>query len=307
MAVLLRLGATFTMVLSVWAAGTSTQLDLHAQAKPTDSWLQWGGPNRNFIVNSTGLADKWAETGPPVLWSRPLGTGHSAILVDEAGSTRCIAPATAAPNRARGTPKRPSSPWTRPTARRCGNTHIPSRREDFSFGAGPHSTPLIVGDRLFTIGTNKQLFAFDKTQRQGALVARFHQGLQLARAADPAGRQDRIRLQPDCLSRHDHLQRRRPGTVGDGVPPKRRRRGVEERRLSHVGSAADPDFHGRPRSARGLWRRHGERDGSRQRPHPLVARPRSRQRSELRARRSSDPTTSCSCRRRIAPAAARSS
>jgi outer membrane protein assembly factor BamB len=38
----------------------------------------------------------------------------------------------------------------------------PSRREDFSFGAGPHSTPLIVGDRLFTVGTNKQLFAFDK-------------------------------------------------------------------------------------------------------------------------------------------------
>ena len=36
------------------------------------------------------------------------------------------------------------------------------RREDFSFGAGPHSTPLIVGDRLFTIGTQKQMFAFDK-------------------------------------------------------------------------------------------------------------------------------------------------
>src|SRR5687768_5824307 len=38
----------------------------------------------------------------------------------------------------------------------------PSRREDFNFGAGPHSTPLIVGDRLFTIGTQKQMFAFDK-------------------------------------------------------------------------------------------------------------------------------------------------
>ena len=37
-----------------------------------------------------------------------------------------------------------------------------SRREDFSFGAGPHSTPLVVGDRLFTIGTNQQLLAFEK-------------------------------------------------------------------------------------------------------------------------------------------------
>ena len=37
----------------------------------------------------------------------------------------------------------------------------PSKIEDFSFGAGPHSTPLLVSDRLFTVGTNKQLYAFD--------------------------------------------------------------------------------------------------------------------------------------------------
>jgi outer membrane protein assembly factor BamB len=34
--------------------------------------------------------------------------------------------------------------------------------EDFSFGPGPHATPLVVGDRLFTVGTGQQLFAFDK-------------------------------------------------------------------------------------------------------------------------------------------------
>src|SRR5687768_14281206 len=55
---------------------------LTAQSQP-QSWTQWGGPTRNFMVNSTGLAEKWPETGPPVLWSRPLGTGHSAILVDD--------------------------------------------------------------------------------------------------------------------------------------------------------------------------------------------------------------------------------
>ena len=38
----------------------------------------------------------------------------------------------------------------------------PSRQEDFSFGAGPHATPLVVGDRVFSAGTNQQLFAFDK-------------------------------------------------------------------------------------------------------------------------------------------------
>jgi outer membrane protein assembly factor BamB len=34
--------------------------------------------------------------------------------------------------------------------------------EDFSFGPGPHATPLVVGDRVFTIGTTQQLFAFEK-------------------------------------------------------------------------------------------------------------------------------------------------
>ncbi len=48
------------------------------------------------------------------------------------------------------------------TGRTIWEHKYPSRREDFSFGAGPHSTPLIVEDRVFTIGTNQQLFAFDK-------------------------------------------------------------------------------------------------------------------------------------------------
>jgi hypothetical protein len=49
---------------------------------PAGSWRQWGGPNRNFIVDASGLADGWPESGPRVIWTRPLGAGHSAILAD---------------------------------------------------------------------------------------------------------------------------------------------------------------------------------------------------------------------------------
>ena len=121
-----------------------------------------GGPHRNFIVNSTGLAEKWPETGPPVMWTRPLGTGHSAILVDDG---RLYTMYRAGNGRAK------QGPWDAEetviamdaaTGKTLWEHKYPSRREDFSFGAGPHSTPLIVGDRLFTIGTNKQMFAFDK-------------------------------------------------------------------------------------------------------------------------------------------------
>ena len=44
----------------------------------------------------------------------------------------------------------------------------PSQPMDFTVGAGPHASPLIVGGRLFTTGTNKQLHAFDT--RTGAVL-----------------------------------------------------------------------------------------------------------------------------------------
>jgi outer membrane protein assembly factor BamB len=46
------------------------------------SWTQWGGPRRNFTVDTSGLASSWPSTGPRKLWSRALGEGHSSIAVD---------------------------------------------------------------------------------------------------------------------------------------------------------------------------------------------------------------------------------
>jgi outer membrane protein assembly factor BamB len=133
---------------------------VHAQQAP--NWLQWGGTSRNFVLPESALAETWPEAGPPILWTRPLGTGHSTILVDEG---RLYTMYRAGNGRAK------QGPWEAEEAvialdAATGQTlwehKYPSRREDFSFGAGPHSTPLIVGERLFTIGTNQQLFAFDK-------------------------------------------------------------------------------------------------------------------------------------------------
>ncbi|HJO03495.1 MAG TPA: PQQ-binding-like beta-propeller repeat protein [Acidobacteriota bacterium] len=125
-------------------------------------WRRWGGPSGDFISAATGLADSWPAGGPPVLWSRPLGTGHSAILVDEG---RLFTQYRVGNGLERG------GPWDEEEIvvaldASDGTTlwehAYPSRHENFDFGAGPHATPLVVGDRLFAAGTNKQLFAFDK-------------------------------------------------------------------------------------------------------------------------------------------------
>jgi outer membrane protein assembly factor BamB len=140
-------------------------LDGSARQAPAPSgWPQWGGPSRDFHAPSTGIADAWPEAGPPVIWSRPLGTGHSTIVVDEG---RLFTMYRAGNGRAR------QGPWSDDEVvaaldARTGKTiwehTYPARTgfEDFSFGAGPHATPLVAGDRLFTIGTTQQLFAFDK-------------------------------------------------------------------------------------------------------------------------------------------------
>jgi outer membrane protein assembly factor BamB len=140
------------------------QASTSTSTAPASGWAQWGGPTRDFHATSTALADAWPASGPPVLWSRPLGTGHSAIVVDDG---RLFTMYRAGNGRGRQGPwkneevvialdaKTGTTIWEHQYAARTGF-------EDFSFGPGPHSTPLVAGERVFTAGTNQQLFAFDK-------------------------------------------------------------------------------------------------------------------------------------------------
>jgi len=158
-----RCALIFSLAAGLAATSHVTANGVTAQSSsPSNAWMQWGGPNRNFIVDAKGLAEKWPESGPPVIWSRPLGVGHSSILAEEG---RLYTMYRVGDGRAR------QGPWAAEenvvaldaaTGKTIWEHKYASRREDFSFGPGPHSTPLIVGDRLFTIGTNQQMFAFDK-------------------------------------------------------------------------------------------------------------------------------------------------
>ena len=152
---------TFIIVAIVWVL-LAVPVTVPSAAQEAASWRQWGGPGRDFISDATGLANSWPADGPPVLWSRPLGTGHSAILVDDG---RLFTQYRIGNGAERG------GPWDEEeivVALDASNgttlwEHTyPSGHENFDFGAGPHATPLLVGERLFTAGTNKQLFALDK-------------------------------------------------------------------------------------------------------------------------------------------------
>lgn len=156
------MAAVFVAVVALGSQLPVASLERDQRPGDAGAWRQWGGPTRDFMVNVTGLADSWPPGGPRTIWSRPLGPGHSSILVDDG---MLFTMYRAGNGRAR------QGPWDAAesvialdaaTGKTLWEHKYPSKIEDFNYGAGPHSTPLIVGDRLFTIGTNKQLFAFDK-------------------------------------------------------------------------------------------------------------------------------------------------
>lgn len=130
-------------------------------AAPSDSWLQFGGPNRNFTVEASGLASSWPWSGPAKLWERALGEGHSSIVAEggrlytmyrpsASGGGRSQTEAIVAIDAATG-----KTVWEH-------SYDAPTGGLNLSEGAGPHSTPLIAGNRLFASSSRTQLFALDK-------------------------------------------------------------------------------------------------------------------------------------------------
>jgi outer membrane protein assembly factor BamB len=117
-------------------------------------WLQWGGPTRNFVSTSKGLAPSWPASGPKQLWTRPLGQGHSSILVS--GNTLYTMYSQG------------EQEVVIALAADTGKTiweykyDAPTAGMNYKEGLGPHSTPLLVGDRLFTVGAIGKFQALDK-------------------------------------------------------------------------------------------------------------------------------------------------
>ncbi len=139
--------------MKIWTLLASFLL-LSVSAQAQSDWTQWGGPNRDFVINSKGLAATWPATGPKQVWSRPLGAGHSAILasgntlyttygVDEQEVVIALAADTG------------KTIWEYKYA-------SPSAGMNYEYGIGPHSTPLLVGDLLYSVGATGKLFALDK-------------------------------------------------------------------------------------------------------------------------------------------------
>src|ERR1051325_4643907 len=109
-----------------------------ALAQSSD-WAQWGGPHRNFISDTKGLAPTWPATGPRRLWQRELGEGYSGIAVERGmlftmyrkDENEVVIALDAATGK---------TIWESSYAAPF------SPEYDMTNGPGPHATPLVTGN-----------------------------------------------------------------------------------------------------------------------------------------------------------------
>jgi len=118
-------------------------------------WTQWGGPNRNFTTQASGIKSTWPASGPRVIWKRPLGEGYSAPSIDGGALYTMYG--------------KPGSEVVTAVDAASGKTlweqaNTISFRSDAAqdMGNGPYAAPLIVGDRLITTGVTGRLQCFDR-------------------------------------------------------------------------------------------------------------------------------------------------
>jgi len=154
-----RLSETLIRI-AVWSACVAVSLAVPEQERPRETWPQWGGPQRDFTSTATGLATSWPAAGPPRLWSRPLGGGHSAISADEGRLYTVYRPLI--PNG--HADEEIIAALDARTGASIWEHRFASPMAGVGFGpyVGPHTTPLVTGDRVYAAGSRKHLFALDK-------------------------------------------------------------------------------------------------------------------------------------------------
>ena len=164
------------------------------QANP--SWTQWGGPGRNFMSASKGLASSWPTPG-----REGCGAGASARATPRSWSradvsTPCIGSSPTQARAGRRARRRPRRGQRQDDL----GVQVPLADERLQFieGAGPQATPLIAGNRMFATSSRSELFALDKATGKRIWSHDLDQGIQRA------AHWTRLQRQPAPLQRHHH-------------------------------------------------------------------------------------------------------
>lgn len=130
-----------------------------------DDWPQWMGPTRDNVWRETGIIDRFPDGGPKILWRTKIAGGYSGPAV--AGGKVFVTDYVTAENvkvdnfeRKEFTGMERVLCLDETTGKEVWKHEYPVKYT-VSYPAGPRCTPSVEGDRVWTLGTEGDLFCFD--------------------------------------------------------------------------------------------------------------------------------------------------
>ena len=198
--------------LIVSSCGNDAHASLATVQLPSAAWTQWGGPKRNFTAPL--LTDGDNLPTPQLVWKRELGKGHAAIVSDGkyAYSLRLDKQQEVLEKCSVETG---DLIWT---SRYAIGFHASIAEYD-----GPHSTPVLLDDRIVVVGIDAGVHAFDVLTGK-ALWSRDLQTdvgtilPQSGYAASPLVWRGQLIVPTLGNARSDETERYEPNFMGKGIP-----------------------------------------------------------------------------------------
>lgn len=132
-----------------------------------DDWPQWLGPRRDAIWRERGILETFPAQGPHIRWRTPIGAGYAGPAV-AAGKVyvtdRVLVKGVTNPNNAFAQTAVAGSERVLCLDEKTGKvvwTHEYDCQYRVSYPLGPRTTPVVDGNRVYTLGTMGHLFCLN--------------------------------------------------------------------------------------------------------------------------------------------------
>jgi len=144
---------------------------LSAGSLRADDWPQWMGPNRDGVWNETGLLERFPAEGLKLLWRTPIRGGYAGPAV-AAGRVYVMDFVSSADLKKLAVPSRPEEAVKGTERVLCLDARTGKQLWKYeypcsytvSYPAGPRCTPTVQGNKVYTLGTEGNLFCFDASR-----------------------------------------------------------------------------------------------------------------------------------------------
>lgn len=128
-----------------------------------DDWPQWLGPNRDGVWRETGILKTFPKEGPTVRWRTPIGSGYAgpSVVDGRVYVTDWIVGPNPAGQKGKGRSGKERVLCLEEATGKILWKHEYDCRYQVGYPAGPRTTPLVAGEKVYTLGTMGDFYCLE--------------------------------------------------------------------------------------------------------------------------------------------------